>query len=70
MTTVIDLNTAPQQAALVAHRVRQIGVKRVLCESATPHGERPAQREAWGAFKRLTPLSEAKFEPIAGNTAY
>ena len=69
MTTVIDLNTAPQQAALVAHRVRQIGVKRVLCGSASPYGER-AQREAWGAFKRLTPLSAAEFEPIAGNTAY
>ncbi len=67
VTTVIDANTTKEQAALVASRIRQIGVERVLYGSDTPDASHPAPREAWDAFKRLSGLTEAELSTIASN---
>lgn len=67
VTTVIDSNTTKEQASLVAGRIRQIGVERVLYGSDTPDGSRPAPREAWDAFRRLSGLTEAELATIASN---
>jgi hypothetical protein len=67
VTTVIDSNTTKEQASLVAGRIRQIGVERVLYGSDTPDASRPAPREAWDAFKRFSGLTEAELSTIASN---
>jgi predicted TIM-barrel fold metal-dependent hydrolase len=67
VTTVIDPNTTKEQAALVARRLRQIGMERVLYGSDTPDGSRPAPREAWDAFRRLSGLTDAELSTIASN---
>jgi predicted TIM-barrel fold metal-dependent hydrolase len=70
VTTAVGLGAAmPEvQAALIARRVRQLGVERVLfgSDAATPPNLAP--REAWAAFRRL-PLTEAEFTTIANNVA-
>ena len=54
-------------AKLVATRIRQIGINRILygSDGAVP-GNTP--REAWAAFRRL-PLTNAEFDTIANNVA-
>jgi predicted TIM-barrel fold metal-dependent hydrolase len=68
VTTVADLNISPANAALVARRIRQVGVDRVLYGSDAPVGENLRPREGWAAFRRL-PLTEDEFARIAGNVA-
>ena len=67
VTTVIDSNTSKEQAALVARRLRQLGVQRVLYGSDTPDPDRPAPREAWDAFRRLSGLTDEELAIIASN---
>lgn len=61
-------NMAPADAALMAERIRQIGVDNVLygSDAATAHNLAP--REAWQAFRKL-PLTDAEFARIARNVA-
>jgi predicted TIM-barrel fold metal-dependent hydrolase len=55
------------KAELIASRIRQLGIERVLFGSdGTPDVLRP--RDAWSVFRRL-PLSDAEFEVIAHNEA-
>jgi predicted TIM-barrel fold metal-dependent hydrolase len=68
VTTVVDLNISDANAALVARRVRQVGVDRILYGSDAPVGGNLAPREGWAAFRRL-PLTESEFESIARNVA-
>jgi predicted TIM-barrel fold metal-dependent hydrolase len=65
VATVTRANAPREEAALVARRIRQLGVERILygSDAATP-GNTP--REGWTAFRKL-PLSEAEFRTIANN---
>lgn len=68
VATCVDLNISPANAALVAKRIRQVGVKRILFGSDAAVGPNPRPRESWAAFRRL-PLTEAEFDQIAKNVA-
>ena len=56
------------QADHIAHRIRQIGVDRILYGTDASSNDPLAIRHGWAAFRQL-PLSEAEFEAIAGNVA-
>jgi predicted TIM-barrel fold metal-dependent hydrolase len=64
---VAGLGQYAQQAGLVARRIRQLGVERVLYGT---DGTRPGRsvREAWEVFLKL-PLTDAEFRTIAANVA-
>jgi uncharacterized protein len=64
----VDLNISASNAALVAKRIRQVGVGRVLYGSDAAIGDNLRPRESWAAFRRL-PLTEEEFIKIAGNKA-
>jgi uncharacterized protein len=68
VTTVVDRNISPANAALVAKRIRQVGVHRVLYGSDAAFGDNLRPREGWAIFRRL-PLTEPEFERIARNEA-
>jgi uncharacterized protein len=68
VTTCADLNISPANAALVARRIRQVGVERILYGSDAPVGDNLRPREGWAAFRRL-PLTDDEFARIAGNVA-
>ena len=68
VATVADLNISPDNAALVARRIRQVGVKRILYGSDAAIGDNLRPREGWIAFRRL-PLTEDEFAQIANNVA-
>jgi uncharacterized protein len=68
VTTVVDTGITSATAALVARRIRQVGVKRILFGSDAAVGANLRPREAWAAFRRL-PLSEEEFATIAANLA-
>ena len=66
VTTVVLPMTPAELAALIAQRIRQLGVQRVLLGSDSPTEESFAPKAAWAAFRPL-PLTEAEFQTIAGN---
>jgi predicted TIM-barrel fold metal-dependent hydrolase len=68
VATVADANISPANAAKVAHRIRQVGVDRILYGSDAALGDNLRPREGWVAFRRL-PLSDDEFARIAGNVA-
>ena len=68
VTSVVDRNISAANAALVAKRVRQVGVERVLYGTDAAVGDNLRPRESWAAFRRL-PLTDAEFESIAKNEA-
>ena len=68
VTSVVDRNISRGNAALVAKRIRQVGVERVLYGTDAAVGDNLRPREAWAAFRRL-PLTDAEFDRIAGNEA-
>jgi predicted TIM-barrel fold metal-dependent hydrolase len=68
VTSVVRSGIAPDKATLVADRIRQIGLERVLYGSDAPAGGNPPPREGWAAFRQL-PLTEKEFGMIAGNVA-
>jgi predicted TIM-barrel fold metal-dependent hydrolase len=68
VATVADLAISPPNAALVARRIRQVGVDRVVYGSDAAAGDNLRPREGWAAFRRL-PLLEEEFARIAGNVA-
>lgn len=64
---VVRTDTPPEEAQLVARRIRELGIERVLYGSdAAAPGNAP--HEAWAAFRKL-PLSAAEFRTIATNVA-
>lgn len=63
---VVPSDFSREYGALVARRIRQVGVQRVLHGSDTPDARHLHPREAWAAFRKL-PLSPAEFRVIAGN---
>jgi predicted TIM-barrel fold metal-dependent hydrolase len=68
VTTVVDSNISAANAALVARRIRQVGVGRILYGSDAAAGGNLRPREGWAAFRRL-PLTQDEFERIASNVA-
>jgi predicted TIM-barrel fold metal-dependent hydrolase len=68
VATNVDLNISVEQAKLVATRIRQLGIERILYGSdAASEGNLPP-RQGWAAFRQL-PLSQAEFWTIASNVA-
>jgi predicted TIM-barrel fold metal-dependent hydrolase len=68
LTTVVAPDTPPATAALIAARVRQVGVGRVLYGSDIAVGGNLPPREAWAQLRRL-PLTEEELGRIAANVA-
>jgi predicted TIM-barrel fold metal-dependent hydrolase len=65
VATVATSDMTPAQATLIATRIRQVGIKRVLYGTdAAVTGNSP--REGWANFRKL-PLSNAEFRTIANN---
>ena len=56
------------KASLLAERIRQLGVSRILFGSDGATGDNLAPREAWEAFRKL-PLTDEEFRAIAANVA-
>jgi predicted TIM-barrel fold metal-dependent hydrolase len=66
VTTVATADMSPGTAALVAARIRRVGLARVVYGSDAAAGDNLRPREAWAAFRRL-PLTDEEFAAIAGN---
>ncbi len=66
--TTVSRNTTTDNLKLIATRIRQLGVQRVLYGSDAAAGGNLAPRESWADFLRV-PLSEAEFRTIATNVA-
>jgi predicted TIM-barrel fold metal-dependent hydrolase len=66
VATIVAAETTAEEAALVARRVRQVGVTRVLYGSdLSPPGG--SIRAGWEIFRSHVPLTDAEFRTIAGN---
>ena len=57
-----------EKASLIARRIRQLGIERVLYGSDGFAGGNLAPCQAWAAFRKL-PLSDSEFNTIAHNVA-
>jgi predicted TIM-barrel fold metal-dependent hydrolase len=68
VASIAQDDTTPEAAALLARRLRQIGMARVLYGTDSAQGENLRPRAAWAAFRKL-PLTEAEFRQVAGNLA-
>jgi len=68
VTTNVGLDISPEQANLIAKRIRQLGVGRVLYGSDAAAGGNLPPRQGWAAFRQL-PLTDAEFRTIANNVA-
>ena len=68
VAAVVDTAITPVQAALVARRIRQVGVERILFGSDAAVGENLRPRESWSAFRRLA-LTDDEIARIADNLA-
>ena len=66
VATNVAERTTPEEAALVARRIRQVGAARVLYGSdLTPPGG--GIRAGWEIFRTKVPLTDAELRQIAGN---
>jgi hypothetical protein len=61
--------TSAGDAKFIADRLRQIGLRRILYGSDLVISWNSTARQGWGAFRGLTPLTEAEFSAIANNVA-
>jgi predicted TIM-barrel fold metal-dependent hydrolase len=66
--TTVARNATPDEANLIATRIRQLGVQRVLFGSDAATGGNLPPRESWADFRKL-PLTDAEFQTIASNVA-
>jgi predicted TIM-barrel fold metal-dependent hydrolase len=65
---VVGLGAWVSKMGLVASRIRQLGVERILYGSDGAGGGNLTPREAWRAFRKL-PLSDIEFRTIETNLA-
>lgn len=66
---MVIAGTPPETLELVAGRLRQFGLQRVLFASdRSPDFGNESPRDAWKSFRRL-PLTEKEFKTVAGNVA-
>jgi predicted TIM-barrel fold metal-dependent hydrolase len=68
VASIAQDDTTPEAAALLAKRLRQIGLRRVLYGTDSAQGDNLRPREAWAAFRKL-PLTEAELGQVAANVA-
>ena len=68
VTSVAHPGTTPERASLIARRIRQLNVKRVLYGSDAHSSPDAAPRRAWSIFQKV-PLTPKEFRTIAGNVA-
>ena len=66
VTTVVVPQAPAERLTLVAGRLRQLGLQRILHGSDAAAGGNLPPRESWTAFGRL-PLTETEFQTIARN---
>ncbi|HKS57792.1 MAG TPA: amidohydrolase family protein [Steroidobacteraceae bacterium] len=59
----------PEPAQVVADRIRQIGLDRILYGSDAAFGNHPDPAGSWAAFRKGIPLRPEEFEKIAHNVA-
>ena len=66
VATDVTQETSPENAALVARRIRQVGARHVLYGSdLSPPGG--SIRSGWQIFRDRVPLSADEMRTIAGN---
>lgn len=69
IASMVTNDSSPATLELVARRLRELGLRRILFASDyAPGGNNAEPREAWNAFRRL-PLKEEEFKTVAANTA-
>ncbi len=68
VATIVDPAISPLDAFVIAKRIRQVGIDRVLYGSDAAAGDNLRPREGWAAFRKL-PLEPDEFRRIAGNVA-
>ena len=61
--------STPELAQVVADRIRQIGLDRIVYGSDAAFSNHPDPRGSWTAFLKGIPLSATEFENIARNVA-
>ena len=61
--------STPELAQVVADRIRQIGLDRILYGSDAAFSNHPDPGGSWAAFRKGIPLSADEFEKIAHNVA-
>ena len=69
LTTVVAPDGTAEEAALVARRIREVGIDRVVFGSDLPVGSNLRLAEAWQLFHTRVPLTNAEFARIAANVA-
>ena len=62
-------SNAPEILKLLADRIRQIGLDRILYGSDAAFENHPDPQGSWAAFRNGLPLSSAEFEQITHNVA-
>ncbi len=67
VTTVVTRETTPENGALIARRIRELGPHRILFGADLSIGGNPAPREAWRLFQDKVPLTPAELRTIAAN---
>jgi predicted TIM-barrel fold metal-dependent hydrolase len=65
---VAGLGDWKPKAALIAQRIRELGLDRVLYGSDGGWGDNPTPQQAWASFRDL-PLTDTEFRTIAQNVA-
>lgn len=68
VASLVDTAITPGQAALIARRIRQVGIERVLYGSDAAAGDNLRPREAWLSFRGLA-LTDDEIARIADNLA-
>jgi predicted TIM-barrel fold metal-dependent hydrolase len=69
VATTVTLQTSSEDSILIAGRLHQIGLHRILYGSDMAIGSNPTARQGWAAFRRMLPLTEAEFKTIVQNVA-
>ena len=67
VTSVVGPRTTPEEAELVARRIREIGVRRVLYGSDAATAGNLPPKQGWESFRTKTPLTDREFATIVKN---
>jgi predicted TIM-barrel fold metal-dependent hydrolase len=67
VATAVTPQISRKNAELVAHRIRQIGVERILYGSDTPDKDHMKPAEGWAAFRDKLPLTPDELRTIANH---
>jgi predicted TIM-barrel fold metal-dependent hydrolase len=69
MATVVTERQSPETLQLIARRLRQIGLKRILFGADTPTIAHDPPILAWATLRRRLPLTDEELRIIAMNVA-